>query len=70
MSITNKQNVNRLQLKIMDITGRIVDSREIETKGSKNIIRTIPLSDLSKGIYFLSLYSDIHLIENKKFGVY
>lgn len=55
---------NDIQIKIMDLTGKIVLKENIKTKSSKEIVN-ISLDSLINGIYFISIYYDERLVNKK-----
>lgn len=56
----------RINIRIVDATGRIVKSQALEAIGGSSISTTIDVSTLGKGVYFINILSDNGKI-NKQF---
>ena len=64
----NEGLTDDLQMKILDINGRIIESRKIDTKSGLNKKEIILKTPLSKGIYFVQIKNG-SFISTKKLQV-
>ncbi|RLD29098.1 MAG: hypothetical protein DRI75_04425, partial [Bacteroidetes bacterium] len=60
--ISNASFINLEKVVIYDISGRLISKHDISNTSR---IKTIPLNNVSKGMYFVSIYSENAVVTKK-----
>lgn len=61
-----KAQQNAVKIEILDLTGKVINSKDVTTNSSVSMIET---NDVSKGTYFIRVYFDNNAVGQQKFVI-